>query len=138
MKKLYIITIAIIVLTAGIFLNILFNKRGNDGGIIYPLADMRSNKSKWVVSITKVDSEMKSLVIADSDILYANKNSFKIEMLEDAYITTPAYIVRIIKNGKEIQKYPLLSLEQIEFGNIPRSGYGTILCYPQPEEDPLK
>ena len=77
-----------------------------------------NDTADWVLRITKTPDE-DILVVSDNKLLYENRFDFKVKMDNNVYMSTPGYLVRVFINGEEVQNYPILYLEQIDFGTIP-------------------
>ena len=116
MKKIIISLLLIILVVACICLNDCNKLYGNT--VEYPLSKVRKDdKVEWGLHVIKTpDRDL--LIVSDNTLLYENRESFKVKFDKDVYMSTPAYFVKIFKNGKEVKSYPLLELEQIEFGTM--------------------
>ncbi len=116
MKKVLVIIGVIVTISLCIW---LFCFKAYDAKVVYPLSKVKNDEvTDWVLCITETGVEEDLLVVSDRKVLYENKKSFKVNIIDDVYWSTPAYFIRVYKNGEEVQSYPLLYLEQIDFGTI--------------------
>ena len=117
-KKAYLVLIIIIVIIVCLSCWLFYTDQSYEGKVVYPLSKVKNDGANWVLSITEVGNENPLLIITDQQTLCDNKRDFKITLMQDVYWLTPCYFVRLFRNGNEIQSYPLLYLEQVEFGSI--------------------
>ncbi|MBQ2696392.1 MAG: hypothetical protein IJF61_03730 [Clostridia bacterium] len=118
MKRIILIVSIVIIVISGVCWWLFYEEPSHGSEIIYPLSKMKNSKAEWNLSIVQIGNE-NAFSVSDQQLLYDNKDDLEITFLEDVYMSTPQYFVIVYKNGKEIQNYPILSLEQIKFGTIP-------------------
>lgn len=106
-----LIIAAVIVVSVTLYNNIQFYD-------VYPLNKIKSNDTvPWELNITRLSDNSK-LIVKDKDILYENRNKFKVTIDRNVYISTPQYVVEIYTNEKLMDTYYLLELGQVNFGTI--------------------
>lgn len=116
----FIITVVIIGIIVGLCCWLFYTDKSYDEKVVYPLSKVKNDGASWALIITEVGQDSPLVTISDQHKLYQNKKDFRITIMQDVYWSTPGYLVKVFRNGKEIQSYPLLYLEQVDFGTIPR------------------
>ena len=90
---------------------------------IFPLKNIGSvdDAVNWQVCVLN-DAQDKILFdVNDPRLLYGNRELFSIRIDDDVNMTTPQYVVKILKNNEISAVYYLIDINQINFGTIPYS-----------------